>query len=572
MKYSYLKRIYVLSIIAVTFSLILVVRLFLIQIVNGNDYTQMGDRQYLKPSSDIFSRGSIFFQEKDGTLISAATLKTQYIVAINPNLILDPSDAFAKINSIYTINRDTFMEMCKKKNDPYEVVFKTYDSTISDKIKSLGISGLGIYKENVRSYPGGKLAAHVLGLVAQDKSEGDRFAGRYGLERFYDTILRKDSSTLYGNFFAEMFSNVKKTVSSSDQTFVSGDIVLSIEPNVESFISKEIDNLKVAWNPESIGAVIIEPKTGRIIASSFLPDFDPGNFSQEKVSTFSNPLVENVFELGSIVKPLTISSGIDSGVIKTNTQYDDKGFVLLNGKRIENHDKLAMGRVDMQAVLDNSLNTGAVFVMQQLGREKFRGYMKAFGLGEKTGIDLPTETHGLVGNLNSKYEVDYATAAFGQGIALTPIGAIRALSVLANGGLLVRPHLVDRIEGNMGITKIIDTTAERRVLTATTSEEVTSMLVHAFEHGLLGGKYMIKQYSVAAKTGTAQIPDGKGGYSDKTLHSFFGYFPAYNSRFLVFLYMVDPKNGARYSSDTLSQPFVNITKFLLNYYEVPPDR
>lgn len=558
---------------AIAFSAVIIIRLFFIQIINGEDYSQRADRQYVKPTSDILSRGSIFFQEKNGNAVSAATLKTVNIIAINPNILADAEDAYYKINEIVPIDKDLFFEKTKRQNDPYEVIIKLEDKDLADKIKSLHIPGVGVYKENVRFYPGGKLAAQVLGIVARSKDEGDHYAGRYGLERYYESVLMRENETFKVNFFAEMFSNVKKTVSISNKDSLSGDIFLSIEPNVSLFFNKELNLLKEKWSPDSLGGVIIEPKTGRLIAATFLPDFDPGDFGKEKdISVFLNPLVENVFEFGSVVKPLTMAAGIDAGVIRPETKYEDKGFVLLNGKKIENHDHKVMGRVDMQDVLDNSLNTGAVFVMQKLGREKFRNYMESFGLGKKTGIDLPNETPGLVGNLKSKYDIDYATAAFGQGIALTPIGVVRALSVLANGGVMVKPRIVDKIDGGLGLSKTTDVVTQGRVLKEKTTEEVTGMLVHAFDSALMGGIYKIKQYSIAAKTGTAEISDGAGGYSDKNLHSFFGYFPAYNPRFLVLLYMVNPKNGAKFSSETLPVPFVNVAKFLLNYYEVPPDR
>ena len=573
MKFSYHKRILALSAAVVGFALVLILRLFFVQIINGSNYIAQADRQYVKHSTDIFSRGTIFFQERGGATISAAGLKTQYIVSINPNILSDALAVFEKINGILPIDKLNFLEKSSKKDDPYEMITRTEDQDVFKKINGLRISGVNLYKENARSYPGGRLAANILGLVAQDSNEGDRYAGRYGLERYYDDILRRDDSSLYVNFFVEMFSNAKKAVVGDSDKFLNSDIVLSIEPNVETYLEKELSGLKNEWNPDSIGAIIMDPKTGRIIGASVLPNFDPNNFSKELDSAvFSLPLVENVFELGSIVKPLTMSAGIDAGVITPQTKYDDKGFVLLNGKKIENHDKKRMGTVDMQAVIDNSLNTGAVFVMQRLGREQFRNYMESFGIGEKTDVDLPSETFGLINNLNSKYEIDYATAAFGQGIALTPIGAARALSVLANGGLLVKPHLVDRIESPVGLVKVISQEVQRRVIKSKTAEQITGMLVHAFDFGLLGGKYKISQYSIAAKTGTAQIPDAHGGYSDKTLHSFFGYFPAYDARFLVLIYMVDPKNGARFSSDTLSAPFADLAKFLLNYYEVAPDR
>jgi len=573
MRYNSTKRIYLLSFTATALSLVLVTRLFFIQIVNGDDYSKRADRQYVKPSSDIMSRGSIFFQEKSGALVSAATLKTVFIIAINPNILNAIDRAYSQINEVVRIDRNSFFEKALKKNDPYEIVTRLEDGYLADKIENLEIPGVGVYKESVRFYPADRLSAHVLGIVARSKDEGDRYAGRYGLERFYDFTLRQDNSSFKTNFFAEIFSGVKKTVTDDGSSLLTGDIVSSIEPNVQLYLTKELSVLKEKWNPNSLGGIIIEPKTGRMVAATFLPDFDPGDFGKENdISIFGNPMVESVFEFGSIIKPLTMSAGIDAEVITPETKYDDLGFVYLNGKRVENHDKKVMGRVDMQAVLDNSLNTGAIFVMQKLGKDRFRSYMESFGLGEKTGIDLPSETSGLTKNLRSRYEIDYTTPAFGQGIALTPIGAVRALSVLANGGLLVRPKIIDRIDGKAGVSKIFETSVQGRVLKQKTVEDVTRMLVHAFDEGLLGGMYKFKQYSVAAKTGTAEIPKEGGGYSEKYLHSFFGYFPAYNARFLVLLYMVDPKNGARFSSETLSLPFANITKFLLNYYEIPPDR
>ncbi len=566
-------RIYVLSFAALLLTIIVIVRLFIIQIINGEDYSKRADRQYAKPTSDLLSRGTIYFQEKDGNLVSAATLKTEYIISINPSILADPEAAYDRLNAITPIDKDDFMGRALQKSDPYEVITRFDDKALADKVSALAIPGLSVYKDNVRFYPGGRLAAQTLGIVAQSKDDGTKYAGRYGLEKYYEPILSRPNDSLNVNFFAEMFSNIQKSVQDNNQAVPAGNIVLSIEPNVELYVDKEMSTLETKWNPDSLGAVVVEPKTGRIIADTFLPDFDPNDFGKEKdVSVFSDPLVENVFEFGSIVKPLTISAAIDAGVLRPDTKYDDKGYVMLSGKKIENHDHLAMGVVDMQAVIDNSLNTGAVFAMQKLGRDRFRNYMDAFGLGKKTGIDLPNETPGLTANLKSKYEVDYGTASFGQGIALTPIEAVSALSVLANGGVSIKPRLVDKIESDIGVSKNIDSEDGNRVLQAKTTEQITGMLVHAFDYGLQGGAFKIKQYSIAAKTGTAQIPDGKGGYSDNTLHSFFGYFPAYNARFLVLIYMVNPKNGATFSSNTLPTPFVNIAKFLLNYYEVPPDR
>jgi cell division protein FtsI/penicillin-binding protein 2 len=228
----------------------------------------------------------------------------------------------------------------------------------------------------------------------------------------------------------------------------------------------------------------------------------------------------------------------------------------------------------MQDVLNQSLNTGMVFVEQHLGKEKFRNYMLSFGIKEKTGIDLPNETSGLVTNiLTSPREIEYANAAFGQGIALTPIEMVRALAALGNGGNLVVPHVVKEIKYNDGTSKKMTYNLKPTKISKKTAEEITSMLVTVMDKSIKGGNGKLEHFSVAVKTGTAQVADSTNGgyYADRHTHSFFGYFPAYDPKFIVFLYAVNPK-GVPYAATTWADPFLDITKFLLNYYEVPPDR
>jgi cell division protein FtsI/penicillin-binding protein 2 len=210
-------------------------------------------------------------------------------------------------------------------------------------------------------------------------------------------------------------------------------------------------------------------------------------------------------------------------------------------------------------------------VEQQLGRINLRNYLLSFGIKNKTGIDLPNETSGLVSNiLTSPREIEYANAAFGQGIALTPIELIRALASLGNGGNLVVPHVVKEIKYNDGTVKMMTNLTTPTEITKATSEEITRMLVTVMDKGLKVG---FPHFSVAVKTGTAQVADNITGgyYIDRHTHSFMGYFPAYNPKFIILLYAINPK-GVQYSATTWTEPFLDITKFLLSYYNIPPDR
>jgi cell division protein FtsI/penicillin-binding protein 2 len=319
----------------------------------------------------------------------------------------------------------------------------------------------------------------------------------------------------------------------------------------------------------------MNPKDGSVYALSLKPDFDLNNFSKVKNPiTYSNPLVENILEFGSVIKPLVMAGALDAGVVTADTTYNDTGSVIVEKKVISNFDKKGRGRgTTMQKVLNDSLNTGMVFAYQRLGKEKLRDYLLSFGIKDKTGIDLPNETGGLVSNLYVPRELEYANASFGQGLAFTPFALIRALASLGNGGNLVTPHLVDKIKYSDGTSKEISYETKPTKIKKESAEEITRMLVEVMDKSLKGGLAKMEHYSIAVKTGTAQVANREGGgyYEDRHNHSFFGYFPAYDPEFIVLLYAINPK-GVLYASQTWADPFLDITKFLINYYQIPPDR
>lgn len=550
--------------------LLLVVKLFFVQIVHGNNYTERADRQYLAPSGTIYDRGSIYFTTKGGQLVSGATLAGGFKIALVPRSITDAESLYAKIAPILpAIDHAEFMVKATKRNDPYEEIAVHAPKETADAISALKEKGIVSYKEKWRYYPGGSLAARTLGFVAY---KGDTLGGRYGLERQYDDVLIRSAADADMNFFAEVFSNLGNTLFHSNQE--EGDIVTTIEPSVQAHLETVLGDIEDAYHSDESGAIVIDPNTGEILAMAAAPGFDLNEFQKVKDPlTYANPLVENVYEVGSVMKTLTMAAGLDAGVITPETTYNDKGFVILNKKQINNHDKKAHGITPMQEVIDNSLNVGAVFIMQKLGQDRFRDYFLKFGLDEKSGIDMPGEINSLVGNLHSAYEVDYATASFGQGIALVPAQAVRAFSALANGGTLITPHLVKEIRYLNGNVEPKIYPVKEGIIKKTTSEAVTKMLVGAVDHALLGGELKLDRYSVAAKTGTAQMAksDGTGYYEDRFMHTMYGYYPAYDPKFLVFMYNTNPK-GVSFASNTMGKHFMNMAEFLLSYYDVPPDR
>ncbi len=546
-------------------------RLFQLQVVKGASFRDLAGSQYSASMAfGMYDRGSIILEDVGGRRITAAGLDTGYTLAINPKQIENPELAYAGIaRYIPSLDKADFIQRASDSSDPYEEILRRINEDVAEQLKALDLAGVLLVKERWRYYPGDNFASSVLGFVGW---RGDVLAGRYGLESYYEDILAREPSNMYQNFFGQMFTGLHDEVFGRDKA-MSGDLLLTIEPKVQSLAESKAALLMETWSAKQAGIVILDPSNGDVFAMALSPSFNPNKYGEEEnVSVYKNSFVEDVFEMGSIMKPVTMAAALDAGVVTKETTYFDHGFVEMDNKRIENFDGEGRGRVDMQEVLSQSLNTGAVFTALELGRERFREYMYKFGFQDKTDIDLPGEVANLVANLESNKNIEFATASFGQGIAVTPLAMTRALAALGNGGYLIKPRVVKSIEKELGYSEEVKTTEQGRAISGKTSEEITRMLVRVVDEALLHGEIKMEHYSIAAKTGTAQIASPEGGYyEDRYLHSFFGYFPAYEPRFLVFMFLREPV-GVKYASETLARPFRDIAEFLLNYYEIPPDR
>lgn len=545
-------------------------RLYFIQIVNGEEYSLKANRQFSSSGSGLFDRGAIYFTRKDDTIISAATLSTGFLVAINPQLLTNPEEAFVAISRVAssTLSYDAFIAASVKKSKVYIEVAHHLDEEGGQVLSAKKIPGILILRERWRQYPGASLAAHSIGIVSYGSE--DVLAGRTGLEAVYEGTLSREGSSLYKNFFAELFSNVGNLLVNARDAREGG-VVTTIEPEVQIRLENDIAKISKRYSSKETGGIIMDPATGAIIAIASFPTYDSNNLKNINSEALRNPLVENVHEFGSIMKPLTMASALDSGVVTPNTTYDDKGCITVNTANICNWDLKARGVIPMRQIIIQSLNVGSAWIATELGQDKFRTYFTKL-FGQKTGIDLPNEGRALLLNISKPQQIGYDTAAYGQGIAMTPVQMIRALGALANGGVMVQPHLASAIRLNSGIVRNVDWEEKIPVFSADATRETAEMMTAVVDEKLQDGKAKIPTMSVAAKTGTAQLIDGNGGYSkDRFFHSFTGFFPSYNPRFIILLYTNDPQN-VTYASDTLGSTFLDLTHFLIDYYAIPPDR
>jgi len=564
-------RIKIISLFFVAIGLLLMSRLYYVQIVKAEYYEDRAERQYVHTVRDLYSRGSIFFTTKDGEEVSAATILSGYVLAINPTHVNDADTLYTALAPFLTITKETFIERVTLPGRTYVEIESRINNDQASAIKALNEVGVMLYRNQWRYYPAGDVSARSIGFVGYSDESPNSLHGRYGLERYYDSILAHDSTSLSVNFFAEIFSHFGSYIFEKDEDR-SGDIVTTIEPTVARMLDRVLYDTHTKYNSALTGGIVMDPSTGEIYAINSMPSYDLNNRRGATIEQFQNPIVENVYEMGSIIKALTLAAGLDSKVITPASTYYDSGSLELNTFTIRNYDGKGRGTVDMQQVISQSLNTGVSHIVKLMGKERFRQYFQKLQLGSETGIDLPNEAKGLVSNLNSPRDVEYATASFGQGIAMTPIATIRALSALGNGGHMVTPHLVKKVEYDDGTERMVQYPKGEQVWSEATSETVSRMLTVVVDEALRGGKVALPNHTIAAKTGTAQIANPRGGYyDDRYLHSFFGYFPSYDPKFIVLLYTVEPK-GVEYASETLTTPFMDVTKFLINYYNIPPDR
>src|SRR3989344_1877179 len=534
---------------------LLIARLFFLQGVSGEYYKTQASRQ--QNFSQILTprRGEIYLSDRKGNLLSLASTKEGYLLFINPQKIKEPEAVLAKLNPLVPLERENFLKRAAKTGDPYEVVAHRLDRAAALAIEELEIEGVGIVPEEWRTYPLKSLAAHVVGFLGY---KDDELIGRYGLEHYFEDELRGndgylDADLSAGGGLLELGKNLFEPPEEGH------DLVLTIDPNVQVFFEKKLKSIQEKWNPSGGGGIILDPETGKILALAAFPNFDPNTYGETQ-------------DLATFINPLTMAAALNERALTPQTTYFDKGYLILDGYKIENFDQKGRGETTMQKVLEESLNTGAAFAAGKLGKENMRKYFTAYGLGEKTGVELPGEVAGNLSNLSSKRDVEYATASFGQGVSATPLEFARAVAALANSGKLMKPYLVERIVRPGREDVITEPEVAREVLTPETSETISKMLVKVVDDALLGGTVKFKRFTAAAKTGTAQIPlkDAKG-YSEEYLHSFFGWAPGFDAKFLVFLYMEKPQ-GVRYASQSLGPSWAEIMQFLLTYYEVPPDR
>ncbi|MFH0906814.1 MAG: penicillin-binding protein 2 [bacterium] len=563
-------RIYLLLVLVCLMGSGILARLFSLQILQHDSYSIAAQNQQSIYQELLPKRGEIFLQdlndkEKYYPLAINKEFKEVYIVPYN--ISDEEKDGLSdKLSSMLDLSKDVILERMNKKNDPYEPLMHKVGQDIFEKINELVSDGIGFSKEIWRYYPNNSLASHLVGFVGIDK---ERKIGQYGLESYYEKELKGKAGFFAGEKDTAGFS-IPSVGQEKELAQDGANLILTIDQNVQFQAEKELGLAVEKWQALGGTIIIMDPKSGAIRAMANLPNFDPNNYSDvEDIDVFLNPSIQKVYEPGSVFKAFTMAAGLDSNKITPQDVYQDKGSININGSVIRNVDEKAYGEQTMTEILEKSLNTGAVFIQQKIGLDVFQDYVERFNFHKTTGIDLVGEVRGNISNLFTGIDIDLATISFGQGITVTPIGLITGFAAIANKGKLMRPFIVEKIIYPDGQEQIIEPEVIKQVISSETAKELSRMLTSVVDNGF-GKPAKVLGYSIAGKTGTAQVPDSeKGGYSEETIHSFIGFAPSFDPEFVILIKLDEPQ-GIRFASDSISPIFKRLAEYMFSYLEIPP--
>jgi len=561
-------RVHVVFFFLLLFGAIIIGRLVFVQIIDHDFYKALAIGQQRLSELIKPERGEIFAKDKDGLLYVLATSNKSKFVFVSPNKIDGDKEEIAeKLSLILDIEKEEIFRKLNVEDSFFVVLKKRLTEKEVEEIEKLEIEGIFLEDESFRYYPEEDFISRVLGFVGGEKY------GQYGLEAFYEDQLKGIEGIAEGERSSRgymVFFDPEKSLPASPGS----DLVLEIDYYIQFKAEELLKEAKENLDIEGGQIIVSDPNSGKIIALASLANFNPNNYSDYELEVFMNPVSQKLFEPGSVFKPLTMAVGIEEDLITPQTTYYDEGFVKVGPDTIYNYNERVFGETTMTEVLEKSINTGAVFVEQQIPHNVFLDYIEEFGIFSKTGIDLQGEVFSTNEELKKGYEVNFATAAFGQGIEMTPVQLIRSFSIFANGGNILKPYLVGEIRGSDG--SIIKTKTEiqrESVISEATASKITAMLVSVIEEGF-GKQAKIPGYYIAGKTGTAQVPWSalgidRSGYSEKTIQTFIGFAPAFNPRFLVLVKLDNPKTRtAEYSAVPV---FRDLAKYIVDYYQIPPD-
>lgn len=541
---------------------LVIIKLFYWQIVKADTLRQEGRKQsYLTLVSNA-KRGDVLFNDN----FPIATNKVSYLLYANPKKV-DSFDSYAdKLAPV--LGLDSASISARLNQNLYWVSLQSrlsYDQ--KNQIEALKLPALGFEQETQRDYPEASMAAHLIGFVG--KNQDGEAQGYFGLEGFYDRQLKGRTGSTY--LIKDALGNPILTDVRQDEKIDGRSLVTTIDRSIQYIADSALKSGVEKYGADGGSIIVMDTKSGKILAASSYPKFDPGKYWEYEGSTYTDPIVSSLYEPGSTFKVLVMAAGIDSGKVTPDTKCPVcDGPAEISGYKIKTWDDKYFPNSTMTEVIEHSDNTGMVYVGEKLGVERFINYIQKFGIGDLTGIDLQGEALDPLRPTRKWKEIDLATASFGQGILVSPIQLITAVNSIADGGKLMKPYVVDKILTPNGSAIQIKPQVVRQTVSSATAKVMSMMMVDAVNKG--EAKFArIPNYDIAGKTGTAQIAV-EGHYDPtNTNASFVGFFPADNPKVTMLVIINKPKTSI-YGAETAAPVFFAVAKDLIQYYNIEPSR
>lgn len=598
-------RITLLSVLFLILAAVIVGRLFFLQIIKGQAYAVMASDQHELYKKLFPERGTIYVVEGEGknrALYPLVTNRKMYVVFVSPKEIEESTTTAEKLLDVIGLPDDSderiyaeseassssmqlgssspamikrqelisnWISIFNQKDKSYYPIRERLPDEKIKKLQELAIKGVGWTEKSYRYYSEEGIGGQIFGFWGY---AGNERIGKYGLEGYYDQELAgkmgeiRSERGASGNMIALGNNELRDKIDGAD-------LILTINRSIQYEACQSLKRSITEHKATGGSVIVMDPATGAILAMCSFPDYNPDKYYEvEDANLFNNKAIFDSYEPGSIFKSFTMAAAIDAGAISPDTTYNDTGVVDYTDYKIRNFNDKIYGLVTMTRVLEYSINTGVIYAMRQMSTKVFTEYVKKFGFGEITGVDLNKEMAGNIANLNRKGEINTATATFGQGITATPLQLITAFSAIVNGGKLMKPYIVSQVIRDNEVEATTKPAVVRQVITPKSSVIMKGMLVSVVENGH-ATKAQIPGYRVGGKTGTAQVPAKGGGYQsdDVIIGSFIGFTPYENPRFVILVRVDKPMEGRL--GETVAAPvFTDVAKFALKYYNVPRDK
>lgn len=546
-------------------AVVLVGRLFFLQIIDKSDLQAKNlsqvqvDRKLQSPRGTIYDRNG---RPLAMSVVTKSLYADPKMIKQSPSEIAEliaPYVTMSKEDIVKSLQEDTAFVWIDRMMEPEK------SKAVAKLIEDKNLEGLNFVEESKRYYPNGNLAAQVLGFVGTDDK------GLDGLEMVLDDELKggiqkelvatdRKGNAIFGSVLSKYLPDKGKSVT------------LTIDASIQFIAERALDKAMEDTGAKHASVIVMDPKTGEILAMANRPTYDPNHYSQGSEEDFKNIAVTNLYEPGSTFKPIIASAALAAGKWKLDTVYNDKGAFAANGHIIRNWNGEGYGPVRLLDILKYSINTGMAEIGTLTGADILSKYIRDYGFGSETGIELPGEGAGILYNPEDMSKLDVATMSIGQGIAVTPLQMVRAFGALSNGGAMMKPHIIKSYSNSQGdVTSTTETSVVGQPVPAETAKTIVDILEKEVSEGG-GTKAMVEGYHFGGKTGTAQKLDTKhGGYLDgQYIASFIGFGPVEDPKFVVLVVIDDPQKGSYYGSQIVAPVFKDIVSQLVRYYQMSP--